>query len=255
MLMKQFTLTVAILFGAFTQLLLAGGPELKQVAPPPCPQWYSDNEWNMGLWGTYVFTNTDYDRNLDLVDVVQSTTEGGAVLGEYDRYIGGDHAWGGGADIKYFFCRYFGVGVEGFMVNARKGGFDIFENPDVPIFARERTSHHRAVGSVLGTFTLRYPLPCSRFAPYVWAGVGAIFGGGERDELFATSRVDPPDALDADAFTVHHSSRTELLGQFGGGLETRITPHIGWINDISWGVIPGPRNNFTMIRSGLNFAF
>ena len=91
----------------------------------------------MGLWGTYVFTNTDYDRNLDLVDVVQSTTEGGAVLGKYDRYIGGDHAWGGGADIKYFFCRYFGVGVEGFIVNARKGGFDIFEDPDVPSHARK----------------------------------------------------------------------------------------------------------------------
>ena len=249
---------IAAVFSILTVSVSAGdytGKESKQVAPAPCPEWYKDNEWNVSLWGTYVLTNTDYSRNLDLVDVVQSTTEGGAVLGEYDRYIGGDHAWGGGADIKYFFHRYFGIGVEGFVVNARKGGFDIFEDPDVPIFARERLSHHRAVGSVLGTFTLRYPLPCSRFAPYVWAGVGAIFGGGERDELFATSRVDPPDALDADAFTVHHGSKTEVLGQFGGGLETRITPHIGWINDVSWGVIGGPRNNFTMIRSGLNFAF
>ena len=131
-------LTVSVCAGDYT------GKESKQVAPAPCPEWYKDNEWNVSLWGTYVVTNTDYARNLDLVDVVQSTTEGGAVLGEYDRYIGGDHAWGGGADIKYFFHRYFGIGVEGFVVNARKGGFDIFEDPDVPIFARERLSHHRA---------------------------------------------------------------------------------------------------------------
>ena len=152
-------------------------------------------------------------------------------------------------------AEHFGVGVEGFIVNARKGGFDIFEDPDVPIFTRERMTHHRAVGSVMATFTLRYPVPCTRFAPYAWAGVGAIFGGGERDELHAVSRVDPPDALDADAFTVHHGTHTQTVGQFGAGLETRITPNIGWTNDISFGVIDGPRNNFGMIRSGINFAF
>jgi hypothetical protein len=229
--------------------------DMKQTVFPPCPDWYADNEWNVSLWGTYLFTNTDYSRNLDLVDVVQSTTEGGAVLGEYDRYIGDDHAWGGGGDIKYFFHRYFGIGVEGFVVNARKGGFDIFEDPSVPVFDRERFTHHRAVGSVLGTFTLRYPVPCTRFAPYAWAGAGAIFGGGERDELFAHSLVDPPDAFNADAFTVHHGTYTALVGQFGAGLETRITRNIGWINDISYGVIDGPRNNFGMVRSGINFAF
>src|SRR5438045_3574222 len=121
--------------------------EMKQVAPPPCPEWYGDDEWNVNLWGTYAFTNTEYNPNLWLVDVVQSTSEGNPVLGTYDRYIGGDHAWGGGADIKYFFYRYFGVGIEGF-------------------------------------------------------------------------------ALD-----------------------------IGLTNDLSFGVIDGPRNNFGMFRSGLNFAF
>src|SRR5438445_515440 len=29
------------------------GKEMKQVAPPPCPQWYGDNEWNVNPWGTY----------------------------------------------------------------------------------------------------------------------------------------------------------------------------------------------------------
>ena len=124
--MKRSLLTAA-LFALSLVGLKANGysdKEMKQETPPPCPEWYSDNEWNVSLWTTYLFTNTDYARNLDLVDVVQSTVEGAGVLGEYDRYIGDDHAWGGGGDIKYFFHRYFGVGLEGFVVNARKGGFD-----------------------------------------------------------------------------------------------------------------------------------
>jgi hypothetical protein len=45
------------------------------------------------------------------------------------------------------------------------------------------------------------------------------------------------------------------MGQFGGGLEVRITPHIGVTGDFSWNVVDGPHNNFGMVRSGLNFAF
>lgn len=255
--MKRF-FAVGLAMAAFSTLAWSGeygGKEMRQAAAPSCPDWYQDNEWNVSLWGTYVLTNTEYARNLDLVDVVQSTTEGGAVLGTYDRYIGDDHAWGGGADLKYFFMRYFGVGAEAFGLSGRKGGFDIFEDPRLQVFDRERRTYEHGIGSVLGTFTIRYPVSCTRFAPYAFAGVGAIFGGGERDELFAHSLVMPPDAMDADAFTVHHGTHTELLGQFGGGLETRFTRHIGWITDFSWGVIEGPRNNFTMIRTGINFAF
>ena len=84
------TLTLGAQAGPFS------GKEMKQAEVPPCPEWYKDNEWNASLWGTYLFTNTDYARNLDLVDVVQSTVEGAGVLGEYDRYIGDDHAFGAG---------------------------------------------------------------------------------------------------------------------------------------------------------------
>ena len=226
--------------------------EMKQVAPPPCPQWYGDNEWNVNLWGTYAFTNTEYNPNLWLLDVVQSTSEGNPVLGTFDHYIGGDHAWGGGGDIKYFFHRYFGVGIEGFALDASKNGFDIFEDPTIPIFTRERINHDHSIGAVLGTLTLRYPIPCTRFAPYAWAGVGAIFGGGERDVLHTQG---PPDAFAVHAQTDHFRSETKALGQFGAGLEFRIARHIGLTNDLSFGVIDGAKNNFGMFRSGLNFAF
>jgi hypothetical protein len=55
--------------------------------------------------------------------------------------------------------------------------------------------------------------------------------------------------------TEQTDSETRAIGQFGGGIEVRITPHIGWINDFSWNVVDGPDNNFGMVRSGLNFAF
>jgi hypothetical protein len=237
---------------AYTDSGKDSGKEMKQVAFAPCPQWYGDFEWNVNLWGTYAFTNTEYDPNLWLVDVVQSTSEGHPVLGTYDHYIGGDHAWGGGGDIKYFFYRYFGVGVEGFALDASKNGFDIFEDPTIPIFTRERINHDHTIGAVLGTFTLRYPIPCTRLAPYAWAGVGAIFGGGEKDVLHTQG---PPDAFAVHAQTDHFGSETKVLGQFGAGLEFRIARHFGWTNDLSFGVIDGPQNNFGMFRSGLNFAF
>ena len=37
------------------------GKEMKQAAyVPPCPEWYGDREWNVNLWGTYAFTNTEF---------------------------------------------------------------------------------------------------------------------------------------------------------------------------------------------------
>jgi hypothetical protein len=255
------TLTIVTLFcrpaGAGTEY---SAKELKQVQPAPCPEWYGDNEWNVSLWGTYAFTGTDYSPNLDLVDLVVSTTEGETVHGSFDRYIGNDHAWGGGGDIKYFFHRYFGIGVEGFVLTAKKNAFDIDLRPLDEVFFHERFNHERAIGSALGTFTFRYPIPCSRFAPYAWAGAGAIFGGGESDQLI-TNNIGDNGAAAAqtvpfvNARTRHFEGDTRLTGQFGYGLEVRFTRHIGWTNDFSWNVVDGPKNNFGMVRSGLTFAF
>jgi hypothetical protein len=216
---------------AITSAAVAGtetysGKEMKQVAPPPCPQWYADNEFNGSLWGTYVFTG----NNLQ------------------DDYFGADHAWGGGVDLKYFFHRYFGVGIEGWAVDAKRIFEDVFSIGEVGIGRIER-HESRAVGSVLGTLTLRYPIPCTRFAPYVFAGGGGIFGGGERTRIVRTAPSSPF------FHTELTGSESRGVGQFGGGIEVRLTPHFGWINDFSWNVVDGPNNNFGMVRSGLTFAF
>src|SRR5215472_17126316 len=50
--------------GLFASAAFAGadysGKEMKQVAPPPCPEWYANNEFNVSLWGTYIFTGTNW---------------------------------------------------------------------------------------------------------------------------------------------------------------------------------------------------
>ncbi len=211
----------AIASVAFAGTETYSGKEIKQVAPPPCPEWYADQEFNVGLWGTYVFTANDWPQ---------------------DRYLDADHAWGGGIDLKYFFHRYFGVGIEGWAVDARRAF--VRDNDGDPITFPNIGHNSRAVGAVLGTLTLRYPIPCTRFAPYVFGGGGGIFGGGERTS-FDESNGDFP----------NDSSETRAIGQFGGGIEVRFTPHIGWISDFSWNVVDGPNNNFGMVRTGINFAF
>src|ERR1700704_642265 len=189
------------------------GKEAKEVVPPPCPEWYGDTEWNVGIWGAYAFTSENWQD---------------------DRYLEADHAWGGGIDLKYFFNRYFGVGVEGFGLKANRRSLDLFEDESSvlepePLRQTGRGSRNsRLTGAVLGTLTFRYPFHCSRFAPYIFGGAGAIFGGGERDEVVIGGGKAPTFS------TIHHDGATEFLGQVGGGFEVRFTRHIGWLNDFSW---------------------
>jgi hypothetical protein len=201
------------------------GKEVRQVAPPPCPEWYGDNEWNVSLWGNYVFTSENWEN---------------------DEYIEADHAWGGGMDLKYFFHRYFGVGVEGWVVNAERQTFD-GSGVGTPVLTF--SDDERLVGAVLGTLTVRFPLHCSRIAPYVYGGAGAIFGGGERDELVLAGLAAPTYT------TIHHDSEPEFVGQIGAGFEVRLTRHLSFINDFNYNFVAKDNSDFGMVRAGLNFAF
>jgi hypothetical protein len=226
-----------------------GGKEMKQVAgPPPCPEWYADQEFNVSLWGTYIFTANDWQD---------------------DRYFLADHAWGGGADFKYFFHRYFGVGVEGWIVDAHQARENIFVDLSDGIFQQSFDHVHKGIGAVLGTLTFRFPIHCSRFSPYVWGGGGGIFGGGQRpvNQWFRESAAGFPvtgpgglisnggEGFDIRKTVGHTESESEGIGQVGAGIEVRFTPHIGWVSDFSWNFVNGPDNNFGMARTGVNFAF
>ncbi|MEP7072365.1 MAG: hypothetical protein ABI839_08250, partial [Verrucomicrobiota bacterium] len=212
------TLTCGAFAGTSTY---SSGKDMQQTAAAtaPCAEFYRTREWNVSLWGTYAFTGEEY-RN--------------------DRYLGVDHAFGGGISAKYFFAKYFGLGVEGY-------GLSLNENTGTFFNIRGNSNGSGAAGAALGTFTFRYPIPCSRFAPYAFGGGGVIFGGGGREQIVFNGNND--------VFTRNNGSDTAALGQFGGGFEIRVTPNIGIMNDFSWNVVNGAQNNFGMVRSGVTFAF
>jgi len=186
--------------------------ESKSVAPPPCPQWYADNEFNLSLSGIYAFSGND------------------------NTFL--DHGWGGAIDAKYFMHRYFGFGVQGFLLDANT-------DDDVLVIGDDDDSD--GVGGLLGTFTLRFPFNCSRFAPYLWVGGGGIWGGGDRNAVAIT----PGGGI----IVADDDDEGHAMGQVGGGFEIRFTPHCGLINDFSWNIVSGSNNNFGMYRTGINFAF
>jgi hypothetical protein len=256
--MRRFLLVSCVTAFSFS-LAQAGSESYSKenttVAPPPCPSWYAESEWNVGIWGAYAFTDNDYPTFENSILSTGLVFLGPHSAPKFDKYLEVDHAWGGGIDAKYFFKRYFGIGLEGFAVEAERStaSVAILAPPLGRIGSIIRIDHHkdeRVIGSLLGTFTFRYPMGCSRFAPYVWMGGGAIFGGGE------VERVAINDPF-AGAFLTgfKRGSETKAIGQFGGGVEVRLTPHIGWTNDFSWNVINGSNNNFGMARTGINFAF
>jgi hypothetical protein len=225
--MKKLTLSLCAAV-AMASAAFAGtetySKESKNVAPPPCPQWYADNEFNLTLSGAYDVTGTEWRE---------------------DTYFIADHGWGGSLDAKYFVHRYFGFGVQGNLY--RVNSDETIDNG----FTEVRVGDNkRTLGSVLGTFTLRFPIGCSRWAPYFWAGGGAIFGGGQ-DHQFELNPAQPLGIQNRE-FPVKD---TKMMGQLGGGFEVRFTPHVGWTNDFSWNIISGSKNNFGMARTGINFAF
>ena len=229
--MKKLTLTLcvvtALVSAAYAGTSTYSGKEMKQaVEQAPCPEWYADNEWNVGISGIYAPTLNEH---------------------EDDTYLGDDHSWGVGVDAKYFFRRYFGLGVQGF-------GLSTDNSKDDDAFAFNDDSEG-FVGGLLGTFTFRYPIPCSRFAPYAWVGGGAIFGGGSfgRETGFDFDEDDDED-ID-DLFDDGDDEDARLMAQYGVGFETRFTPRIGWTNDVSFNHLEGSHNDFWQIRTGLNFAF
>src|SRR6184192_4679917 len=69
------------------------------------------------------------------------------------------------------------------------------------------------IGAVLGTLTLRYPIPCTRFSPYIFGGGGAIFGGGQRPKnVRVVEEGEGFDIVQTEGFT---GAQTEALGQVG----------------------------------------
>src|SRR5260370_10310063 len=189
--MKKLTLTFCALFALVlvAPALYADGPEKysgkeKEVmkrAPPVC-DFYRAHEWDLDIWGAYAFAadtgrfdvaNTDPfspDEDPFIEDESRETFTEPEQFNPNERVnigrvsknelFGRDNAFGGGVDVKYFWSRYFGAGIEGVGLNAKRN------------FA----------GGGLLTLTGRYPF--GRFAPYVTGGIGFIDGGDTLYKFF-----------------------------------------------------------------------
>src|SRR5881397_973184 len=236
--MKKLTLTFCALFALFVvaPALYADGPEkysgkekeVMQPAPPVC-DFYRAHEWDLDIWGAYAFAadtgqfdvdksrNEEGELNADPFspDFDPFTFDSGTgfygepqLLNPRERVNIGqvsknqlfarDDTWGGGFDVKYFWSKYVGVGIEGVGLAAKTN------------FA----------GGGLLTLTGRFPF--GRFAPYVTGGIGFIDGGATLYEFFNEKHtyaggfvVNEREFLTTDPVYNNH---LRALGQIGAGL-------------------------------------
>ena len=238
--------------------------EVMQPAPPVC-DIYRAHEWDLDIWGAFMFSaNTghnhfdksrdsegelnadpfspdvdpftfDYGTGVTTFPVQNQNPRERINLGPYshDALMGRDNTFGGGVDVKYFWSRYFGAGLEGIGLAAKTN------------FA----------GGGLVTLTARYPF--GRFAPYITGGIGFIDGGAQIYTFFNEKDIVPGvesserEYLTYDPVYNHH---LRALGQIGAGLEFRVTCHIGLMADFTWNFVFGqedhPDKFFTVTEQG-----
>jgi len=260
--MKKLTLTFCALFALFAVApAFADGPEkysgkekeVMQPAPPVC-DFYRAHEWDLSIWGSWAFAADTgrFDQPDDPTtsillggadpfdpDVDPFTVNNGFFVGEQqidnpnerinigqvtkNQLFARDDTWGGGVDVKYFWSRYFGAGIQGLGLAAKTN------------FA----------GGGLVTLTARYPF--GRFAPYVTGGIGFINGGATLYRYFNEKHVyaggfvaNEFEYITDDPVYNHHA---RALGQIGAGVEFRITCHIGLMADFTWNFVFGQEDH------------
>src|SRR6266513_681186 len=266
--MKKLTLTFCALFAlvVVAPALYADGPEkysgkekeVMQPAPPVC-DFYRAHEWDLSIWGAYAFAADtgridvpnddpffpDTDVTNETVLSVFGTTlfvissseprnfnpNERVNIGRVSKnqLFARDDVWGGGADVKYFWSRYFGVGIEGVGLAAKTN------------FA----------GGGLLTLTGRYPF--GRFAPYVTGGIGFIDGGATLYKFFNEKHHfvngvvsgPPPNFGEREFWTVDPvaNNHVRALGQIGAGLEFRVTCHIGLMAAVTGNFVFGKKDH------------
>src|SRR6266849_4083780 len=252
--MKKLTLTFCALFALFgvAAALYADGPEkysgkekeVMQPAPPVC-DFYRAHEWDLDIWGAYAFAADTGQFAVDKDDpffpdhdpfTFDSGTGfyGQPQLGNPNERVNigqvsknelfaRDDTFGGVVDVKYFWSKYFGAGIEGIGLAAKTN------------FA----------GGGLVTLTGRYPF--GRFAPYITGGIGFIDGGATLYEFFNEKNTFSGGFVSSEREYLTndpvHNNHLRALGQIGAGLEFRVTCHIGLMADFTWNFVFGQEDH------------
>jgi hypothetical protein len=134
----------------------------------------------------------------------------------------GEHGWGGGLEVAYYPWLYGGFRFQGSAFNISRAD--------------------ETAGLATYDAVLRYPLdlvvPNLHLAPYAFGGVGGLLGG-----------------LDGSSRTENWRTDSRVLGNAGGGLEYRLTPHVGIFGEAGYNFIDGANNNAVQVNWGARFAF
>ena len=139
--MKTLTLSLLMSLGlvgsTFAGQEMASGKEYKQ--PPPEQLCFKDQELQLDIYGAYA------DGNHPHAGVI------------------GEHGFGGGIGINYFFHRNIGIGVDGTWLygSERNSGGN--------------TTYHNVTSSLI----FRFPIDAACIAPYIFVGGGAHFDGDQ----------------------------------------------------------------------------
>jgi hypothetical protein len=254
--MRKVALTVVTLVSQAV-VSFAGPPPPKEVVPmpPPPPQsYFRPNEFDIGVFASY-FTGTSNNptgtRNR-FVDVPGFPTQ------TFTTTLSGDSTftgWGGGMDFSYYFpWKYAGVRFQGAGYSLSTGNFTVTESLNGVREISRSGSVSTSAGIITADLILRLPLddfwPSVHLAPYAFGGFGAIFAGGGG----GTINTRFPE-LNARFASASQEVRGRPLGNIGGGLEYRFTPHWGIFAEGSYDFIDGPNNNVVQANFGFRFAF
>jgi len=216
------------------------------IAPPPAPveELYRAHELQADFFGAYAVTpdrgkrkHTTTFENEDYNGVPISLP---ITISQANRFLG-NHAWGGGGAISYFFTRNFGIGLEGTALRA--------------------TGDNQDVSGQFGLNVIgRLPIGDTGWAPYATAGIGGFIPGsnGNRfDESGNLNELSHPTDRYTMRVTVRDGNTESIIleGHAGIGIEYRFTKNIGIFTDGRFTFVEKAHNNYGLVRTGVRFAF
>jgi hypothetical protein len=255
--MKKLALAIGTL-GSLAVMSFAGPPEPKEVvAPPPPPplSYFRGNEFDIGIFATYVTgtnggqTRTTNFANGDSVTISSS---------------GSSDGWGGGMDFTYFLpWKYLGFRFQGAGVDISSSTLTgSITGPNIGHFSRSNSLSGAAAGIITGDVILRLPLddfwPNIHLAPYVIGGGGGVFTGAGSNTI--NTRF--PELNQRFNSASSNVENDRGLGHLGGGFEYRFSPHWGIFGEATYNWVGGGQHNFNssvkdfvQTNFGLRFAF
>ena len=253
--MKKIIVLTVVAIASQAVAIFAGEPMVssKQViAPPPPPpvSFFRGNEFDIGVFATYVTgTNGGGSRTTRTFDDETFTLSSS----------GSAHGWGGGMDFTYFLpWKYAGFRFQGAGLDLSTRNLTLTSSNG----SSRSGSGSAAAGVITGDFILRLPLddfwPSVHLAPYIFGGGGGLFTGAGGNTI--NTRFPEVNNRFNNAST--NVSNNRGVGNVGGGLEYRFTPHIGLFGEAGYNWVGGGNHNFNssvkdfvQVNFGLRYAF